>query len=66
MNQPLKKISNAKMAKDACEILQKSFLDVEKVKKVRLQVLHGEFENLKMKSSENIGEFFTRLKMVTN
>ncbi|KAL8087732.1 hypothetical protein AgCh_037766 [Apium graveolens] len=39
---------------------------VEKVKKVRLQVLRGEFENLKMKNSENIGEFVTRLKAVTN
>ncbi|XP_074374735.1 uncharacterized protein LOC141715153 [Apium graveolens] len=60
------KISNAKMVKDAWEILQKSFQGVEKVKKVRLQVLRGEFENLKMKSSENIGEFVTRLKTVTN
>ena len=60
------KISNAKTAKDAWEILQKSFQGVEKVKKVRLQVLRGEFENLKMKSSENIGEFVTRLKTVTN
>ncbi|XP_074345799.1 uncharacterized protein LOC141684630 [Apium graveolens] len=60
------KISNAKTAKDAWEILQKSFQGVEKVKKVRLQVLRGEFINLKMKSSENIGEFVTRLKTVTN
>ncbi|XP_074351974.1 uncharacterized protein LOC141691130 [Apium graveolens] len=59
-------ISNAKTAKDACEILQKSFQGVEKVKKVRLQVLRGEFENLKMKSSEYIGEFIKRLKTVTN
>ncbi|XP_074374029.1 uncharacterized protein LOC141714407 [Apium graveolens] len=48
------KISNAKTAKDTWEILQKSFQGVEKVKKVRLQVLRREFENLKMKSSENI------------
>ncbi|XP_074326944.1 uncharacterized protein LOC141664885 [Apium graveolens] len=60
------KISDAKMAKDAWEILQKSFQGVEKVKKVRLQVLHGEFENLKMKTSENIGEFVTRLKAIIN
>ncbi|XP_074351364.1 uncharacterized protein LOC141690467 [Apium graveolens] len=54
------------MVKEAWEILQKSFQGVEKVKKVRLQVLRGEFENLKMKNSENIGEFVTRLKAVTN
>ncbi|XP_074369332.1 uncharacterized protein LOC141710681 [Apium graveolens] len=60
------KISEAKMAKQAWEILQKSFQGVEKVKKVRFQVVRGEFENLKMKNSENIGEFVTRLKAVTN
>ncbi|XP_074347359.1 uncharacterized protein LOC141686208 [Apium graveolens] len=60
------KNSDAKTAKDAWEILQKSFQGVKKVKKVRLQVLRGEFENLKMKTSENIGEFVTRLKAITN
>lgn len=60
------KISNAKRAKEAWEILQKSFQGVEKVKKVRLQVLRGEFENLKMKSSENISDYVARLKTVTN
>ncbi|KAL8098673.1 hypothetical protein AgCh_031438 [Apium graveolens] len=60
------KISEAKTSKKAWEILQKSFQGVEKVKKVRLQVLRGEFENLKMKSSKNIGEFVTRFKTVTN
>ncbi|XP_074337764.1 uncharacterized protein LOC141705328 [Apium graveolens] len=39
---------------------------LEKVKKVWLQVLRGEFKNLKMKSSENIGEFVTHLKTVKN
>ncbi|CAM8996692.1 unnamed protein product [Rhodiola kirilowii] len=60
------RISEAKTAKDAWEILQKSFQGVKKVKKVRLQVLRGEFENIKMKSSENISEYVTRLKTVTN
>ena len=31
-----------------------------------LQVLLGEYENIKMKSSENIGEYVTRLKTVSN
>ena len=60
------KISQAKRAKDAWEILQKSFQGVEKVKKVRLQVLRGEFKNIKMKASKNIGEYVTRLKTMTN
>lgn len=59
-------ISNAKPAKEAWEILQKSFQGVEKVKKVRLQVLRGEFENIKMTASENIGEYVTHLKTVIN
>ncbi|XP_074369122.1 uncharacterized protein LOC141709781 [Apium graveolens] len=54
------------MTNKAWEILQKLFHGVEKVKKVWLQVLCGEFENLKMKTSENIGEFVTRLKAVKN
>ncbi|XP_074369165.1 uncharacterized protein LOC141710495 [Apium graveolens] len=65
MNQPLKKFQMQKWQK-AWEILQISFQGVEKVKKVRLQVLCGEFKNLKMKNSENIGELVTRLKTVTN
>ena len=44
------KISEAKTIKDASEILQKSFQRVEKVKKVQLQVLCGEFENIKIKT----------------
>ncbi|XP_074350908.1 uncharacterized protein LOC141690146 [Apium graveolens] len=60
------KISEAKTAKEAWKIFQKSFQGVKKVKKARLQVLRGEFKNLKMKNSENIGEFVTHLKTVTN
>ncbi|XP_074356486.1 uncharacterized protein LOC141696211 [Apium graveolens] len=60
------KILDAKTEKEAWEILQKIFQGVKKVKKVRLQVLRGEFENIKMKASENIGKYATRLKTVTN
>ncbi|XP_040948754.1 putative disease resistance protein At3g14460 [Gossypium hirsutum] len=58
------KISDVKNAKNAWEILQKSFQGVEKAKKVRLQSLRAEFEMLKMKSSENIDDYANRVKSV--
>ncbi|XP_040939086.1 uncharacterized protein [Gossypium hirsutum] len=60
------KISDVKNAKNAWEILQKSFQGVEKAKKVRLQSLRAEFEMLKMKSSENIDDYANRVKSVVN
>ena len=59
-------IAHEKKAKDAWEILQKSFQGVDKEEEVEPQVLHGEFKNMKMKNSENIEENVTRLKTVTN
>ncbi|XP_017250565.1 uncharacterized protein LOC108221179 [Daucus carota subsp. sativus] len=58
-------IAHEKKAKDAWEILQKSFQGVDKEKEVEPQVLHGEFENMKMKIFENIEENVMRLKTVT-
>ncbi|XP_040960208.1 uncharacterized protein [Gossypium hirsutum] len=58
------KISDVKNAKNAWEILQKSFQGVEKAKKVCLQSLRAEFEMLKMKSSENIDDYANRVKSV--
>ncbi|XP_063939708.1 uncharacterized protein LOC108199735 [Daucus carota subsp. sativus] len=59
-------IAHEKKAKDAWEILHKSFQGVDKEEEVEPQVLHGEFENMKMKNSENIEENVTRLKTVTS
>ena len=59
-------IAHEKKAKDAWEILQKSFQGVDKEEEVEPQVLHGEFENMKMKNSENIEENVMRLKTVTS
>ena len=59
-------IAHVKKAKDAWEILQKSFQGVNKEEEVEPQVLHGEFENMKMKNSENIEENVMRLKTVTS
>lgn len=58
------KISDAKTSKIAWEVLQKSLQGAEKVKKLRLQSLRAEFETLKMKTSENVNDYVTRLKTV--
>lgn len=60
------KISNAKSSKEAWEILQKSFQGVDKAKKVRLQALRAEFENLKMKTTETVADYFTRVETIVN
>ncbi|RDX83788.1 hypothetical protein CR513_35265, partial [Mucuna pruriens] len=48
---------------DAWKVVEKS---VDKVKKVRLQTLRGEFESLHRKESKSISHFGNRLMMVMN
>ncbi|KAJ0034303.1 hypothetical protein Pint_25542 [Pistacia integerrima] len=47
------------MAKEAWDLLHKSFKGDEKVKSVRLQTLPREFEFLSMNVSETISEYFS-------
>ncbi|KAE8679315.1 hypothetical protein F3Y22_tig00111402pilonHSYRG01195 [Hibiscus syriacus] len=55
-----------KTAKQAWEILQKSLQGAEKAKNVRLQTLRAEFEMLKMKNTETIDDYISRVKAVVN
>ncbi|XP_057461047.1 uncharacterized protein LOC130751435 [Actinidia eriantha] len=60
------KIARANTAKEAWEILQNSFKGGDKVKRVRLQTLRGEFKALKMKASKSISDYCSRVLVVIN
>ncbi|XP_022855208.1 uncharacterized protein LOC111376481 [Olea europaea var. sylvestris] len=51
------KIASSTKAKEAWEILENNFKGIEKVKKVRLQILRGELESLHMKESESVFDY---------
>ncbi|KAL5816417.1 hypothetical protein ACOSQ3_024795 [Xanthoceras sorbifolium] len=59
-------IASAKSSKEVWDTLLKTYKGADKVKRIRLQTLRGEFESLRMKSNESIAEFYTRVMVVAN
>ena len=60
------KVSDVESAKEAWEILEKSFGGAEKVKEVRLQTHKRAYELLQMEDNESITDFFTRVTKLVN
>ena len=60
------KIASATTSKEAWDTLKKVFKGTNRVKQVRLQTLHGEFESMKMKKLENVFDYITRVQTVVN
>ena len=60
------KFSEAKFSKEAWKILINSLCEVERVKRVRLQILRADFEAAHMKEGETIYDYFSRLLAIVN
>ncbi|XP_023521026.1 putative WEB family protein At1g65010, chloroplastic [Cucurbita pepo subsp. pepo] len=60
------KIARATTSKEGWDTLEKVFKGTDQVKLVRLQTLRGELESMKMKESENVFDYITRIQTVAN
>ncbi|XP_073223450.1 uncharacterized protein [Cicer arietinum] len=60
------KVADATNSTKAWNILEKSLQGIDKVQKIRLQSIRGDFETLKMKDSESISDNCFRVKTIVN
>jgi len=59
-------IAFAETSKEIWEALQQKYKGADRIKKICLQSLRGEFESVQMKSSESISDYHTRIMMIVN
>lgn len=59
-------ISSAEKSKDIWEALQQKYKGADRIKKIRLQSLRGEFESLQMRPSESVSDYHTRIMVIIN
>ncbi|CAM8923724.1 unnamed protein product [Rhodiola kirilowii] len=62
----MKLIINFEVAKEAWDILQTAFEGTDKVRNSRMQAVTTKFEEMKMKESESIAEYNTRVLELSN
>ncbi|XP_019435710.1 PREDICTED: uncharacterized protein LOC109342107 [Lupinus angustifolius] len=60
------KISKARSAKEAWEVVEKCNEGAEQLKKVRLQTMRRQYELMQMESNEKVAQFFNRVNSHTN
>ncbi|XP_019455117.1 PREDICTED: uncharacterized protein LOC109356241 [Lupinus angustifolius] len=60
------KINGAETAKQAWEILEKSYEGAGKIKKVKLQNLRREYEVLQMEENDSIADYMTKILTLSN
>ena len=60
------KIMNASTTKEAWKILEDEFKGSDKVRQIKFQILRRDFENLKMKNSETVEEYSSKIPYVVN
>ena len=59
-------IASVETSKEIWEALQQKYIGFDRIKKIRLQSLRGEFELLQMKSSESISDYHTTIMVMIN
>ena len=60
------KIDGASTSEEVWDIWEKAFKGVVRVKQMRVQTLRGELEATKMKESEDVSNYITRVQTVVN
>ncbi|XP_058760440.1 uncharacterized protein LOC131633767 [Vicia villosa] len=60
------KIAGSTTSKQAWDTLETAFRGANRVKQVRLQTLRGELERMKMKETESVSDYITRVQTVVN